>query len=54
MEENRIPPKNCIIYIFGNNKMRGRPRNGWQGDVREDGRIFGEEGWQEKVHKREE
>ena len=32
--------------------MRGRPRNRWQDEVREDGRIVGEEGWQEKVHKR--
>ena len=34
--------------------MRGRPRNRWQDEVREDGRIVGGEGWQEKVHNREE
>jgi len=34
--------------------LRGRPRNGWQDEVREDGRIVGGEGWQEKVHSREE
>ena len=43
-----------IIYEFGNNKLRGRPRNRWQDEVREDGRIVGGEGWQEEVHNREE
>jgi len=37
-------PKEYYIYEFGNNKLRGRPRNRWQGKVREDGRIVGE-GW---------
>jgi hypothetical protein len=32
---------------------RGRPRNKWQDEVREDGRIVGEE-WQEKKYNREE
>ena len=31
-------------------RLRGRPRNRWQDEVREDGRIVGGEGWQEKVH----
>ena len=35
-------------------RLRGRPRNRWQGEVREDGRMVGGEGWQEKVHDREE
>ena len=42
-----------IIYEFGN-KFKGRPKNRWQNEVREDGRIIGGEGWQEKVHNREE
>jgi hypothetical protein len=42
-----------IIYEFGNNKLRGRPRNRWQDGVRQDG-IVGGEGWQEKEHNREE
>ena len=29
-------------------KLRGRPRNRWQDEVREDGRMVGGEGWQEK------
>jgi hypothetical protein len=33
---------------------RGRPRNRWQDEVMEDGRIVGGEGWKGKVYKREE
>jgi hypothetical protein len=33
---------------------KGRPRNRWQDEVREVGRIVGEEEWQEKVYTREE
>jgi len=33
---------------------RGRPRSRWLDEVREDVRIVGGEGWQEKVHNREE
>jgi hypothetical protein len=43
-----------IIHEFGTTRLRGRPRNRWQDDVREDGRIVGGEGWQEKVCNREE
>jgi hypothetical protein len=35
-------------------RLRGRPRNRWQDEVREDGRIVGGEEWQEKVYNREE
>ena len=35
-------------------RLRGRPRNTWQDEVRDDGRIVGAEGWQEKVYNREE
>jgi hypothetical protein len=31
---------------------RGRPRNRWQDEVREDGRIVGGEKWQEKLYNR--
>jgi len=34
--------------------MNGRPRNRWQVEVREDGRIVDGEGWQGKVRNREE
>jgi hypothetical protein len=44
-----------VLYInLGTTRLRGRPRSGWQAEVREDGRIVGGEGWQEKVHNREE
>ena len=53
MEENRIPKR--VLYMnLEIRRFRGRPRNRWQDGVREDGRIFGVEGWQEKVHNREE
>jgi len=53
MEGNRIPKK--VLYMnLGTTRLRGRPRNRWQDEVREDGRIVGVEGWQEKVHNGEE
>ena len=35
-------------------RLRGRPRNRWQDEVREDGRIVAGEGGKEKVHNKEE
>jgi len=53
MEDNRIPKR--VLYMnVGTTRLRGRPRNRWQDEVREDGRIVGGEGWQEEVHDREE
>ena len=53
MEENRIPKR--VLYMnLGKTSLRGRPRNRWQDEVREDGRIVDGEGWQEKVQNREE
>ena len=51
MEENRIPKR--VLYMSLGTRLRSRPRNGWQDEVREDGRIVGGEGWQEKVRNRE-
>jgi len=39
---------------LGTTRLRGRPRCRWQDEVREDGRIGGGDGWQGKVHNREE
>jgi len=39
---------------FGTTRLRGKPRNRWQDEVREDGRRVGGEAWQEKVHNRKE
>jgi len=47
MEENRIP-KSVLYMNLGTRRLRGRPRNRWQDKVREDGRIVGGKGWQEK------
>ena len=53
MEKNRIPES--VLYMnLGTTRLRCRSRNRWQNEVREDGRIVGGEGWQEKVHNREE
>jgi hypothetical protein len=53
MEENRIPKR--ILYMnLESTRPRGRPRNRWQDDVTEDGRIVDGEEWQEKVYNREE
>jgi hypothetical protein len=35
-------------------RLRGRPRNRRQDEVREDGRIVGGEEWQEKLYDKEE
>jgi len=53
MEENRVP-KRVLCMNLGTTRLRGRPRNRWQDEVREDGRIVGGEGWHEKVRNREE
>jgi hypothetical protein len=53
MEENRIP-KRVLCMNLGTTRLRGRPTNRWQEEVKEDGRIVGGEGWREKVHNREE
>ena len=52
MEEKRIPKR--VLYVNLGTRLRGRPGNRWQNGVREDGRIVGGEGWQVKVHNREE
>jgi hypothetical protein len=51
MEENRIPKR--VFYMnLETTCLRGRPRSRWQDEVRDDGRIIGGEGWQEKVYNR--
>jgi hypothetical protein len=53
MEENRIP-KRVLFMNLETTRLRGRPRNRRQDEVREDGRIVGGEEWQAKVQNREE
>jgi hypothetical protein len=52
MEENGIP-RRVLCTNLETTRPRGRPRNRWQVEVREDGRIVGGEEWQEKVYNRE-
>jgi hypothetical protein len=53
MEEDRSPKR--VLYMnLETTRPRGRPRNRWQYEVREDGRMAGREEWQEKVYDREE
>jgi len=35
-------------------RLRSRPRNEWQDEVREDRRLVGGKGWKERVKSREE
>jgi len=35
-------------------RLTGGPRNRWQDEVREDGRLVGGKGWKERVYGREE
>jgi len=48
MQKNRIPKR--VLYMNLGTRVRGGPRNRWQNEVREDGRIAGREVWQEEVH----
>ena len=53
MEENIIPKK--VLYMnLQTMRLRGRPRNKWQDEVREDGRLAGGKEWKERVYNREE
>jgi hypothetical protein len=52
MEENRIPKKVSYINLEAT-RLRGRPRNKWQDEVREDRRLTGRKGCKERVYDRE-
>jgi hypothetical protein len=52
MEENRSPKK--VLYMnLETSRLRGRPRNRWQDELREDGRQVGAKGWKERLYNRE-
>jgi hypothetical protein len=51
MEEKRIPK---VLYMDVKTMLRGRPRNKWQDEVRDDGRLVGGKGWKEKLYNRQE
>ena len=49
MEESRISPK--VLYMNLETRLRGRPRNRWQDEVKEDPRR---KGWKEMIYNIEE
>jgi hypothetical protein len=50
-EKNRVPK--IVLYMnLETTRLRGRPRNRWQYEVREDGRLVGGKVWKERVYKR--
>jgi hypothetical protein len=52
MEGNRTPKR--VLYMnLETTRLRGRPRNRRQDEVREDGIIVGGEGWQDRVCNKE-
>jgi hypothetical protein len=51
-EENRISKR--VLYMNLETRLSGRPRNRWQDEAREDGRIVGGEEWQKKACNTEE
>jgi hypothetical protein len=48
MEGNRTPKR--VLYMSLETSPRGRPRNRWQDEVMEVGRVVGGEAWQEIVY----
>jgi hypothetical protein len=51
IEENGFPK--LVLYMnLETTRPRGRQRNRWQDEVREDGRIVGGEEWQKKLYNR--
>jgi len=53
MEENRICQK--VLYMnVETTRLSGGPRNRWQDEVREDGRVVGGKGWKENLYNGEE
>jgi hypothetical protein len=52
MDDNIIPKKVLCINLE-TVRLRSGPRNRWQDEVEEDGRLVGK-GWKERVYNREE
>jgi hypothetical protein len=44
-----------LLYMnLETTRLRDRPRNRWQDEVREDGKLLGGKGWKEREYNREE
>jgi len=52
--EKKIIHRKVLYMNLETTRLRGRPRNRWQDEVREDGRLVGGKGWKERVYNREE
>jgi hypothetical protein len=46
-------PKEVLYMNLEVSRLRGRPRNRWQDDVKEDGRLVGGKGLKERMYNRE-
>ena len=46
-------PKKVLYMNLETTRLRGRQRNRWQDEVREDGRVVDGKGWKERVYNRE-
>jgi len=53
MEENVIP-KQMLYMNLETRRLRVKPTNRWQDEVRGDGRLVGGKGWKERVYNRKE
>jgi hypothetical protein len=50
----RIEFSKRLLYLKSEtSRLRGRPLNRWQDDVREDGILVGGRGWKERVYSKE-
>jgi hypothetical protein len=49
-EWNKIEFPRVLYMNLETTRPSSRPKNRWPDEVREDGRIFGGEQWQEKVY----
>jgi hypothetical protein len=47
-------PQKVLYMNLEATRLRGRPRNRWQDEVREDGRLIGGKWWKERVYNRDE
>jgi hypothetical protein len=53
MEEDKILNK-VFCMDLETTKLKGRPRNMWKGEVKEDGKQAAGKEWKERLYKREE
>jgi hypothetical protein len=49
-----VIPKKVLYMNLEATRLRGRPRNRWQDEVREDGRLVGGKVWKERVRNKRE